>query len=65
MAKMSNRGPTKRFLINEMDRSVKRMLKLIEDEGDSFAKKAEIYIQKRPELISQVDMGGTRGGYSV
>ncbi|KAM0044641.1 putative protein Networked (NET), actin-binding (NAB) [Helianthus debilis subsp. tardiflorus] len=55
MAKMSNRGPTKRFLINEMDRSVKRMLKLIEDEGDSFAKKAEIYIQKRPELISQVE----------
>ncbi|KAK9065991.1 hypothetical protein SSX86_015393 [Deinandra increscens subsp. villosa] len=55
MAKMSNRGPTKRFLISEMDRSVKRMLKLIEEEGDSFAKKAEIYIQKRPELVHQVE----------
>ncbi|KAD6119930.1 hypothetical protein R6Q59_025966 [Mikania micrantha] len=55
MAKMSTRGPTKRFLISEMDRSVKRMLKLIEDDGDSFAKKAEIYIQKRPELVSQVE----------
>ncbi|XP_071714112.1 uncharacterized protein [Rutidosis leptorrhynchoides] len=55
MAKMSTRGPTKRFLISEMDRSVKRMLKLIEDEGDSFAKKAEIYIQKRPVLVSQVE----------
>ncbi|XP_076940381.1 uncharacterized protein LOC143609536 [Bidens hawaiensis] len=56
MAKMTNhRGPTKRFLITEMDRSVKRMLKLIEEEGDSFAKKAEIYIQKRPELVSQVE----------
>ncbi|KAK1412718.1 hypothetical protein QVD17_34185 [Tagetes erecta] len=38
-----------------MDRSVKRMLKLIEEEGDSFAQKAEIYIQKRPELVSQVE----------
>ncbi|XP_076910076.1 uncharacterized protein LOC143567570 [Bidens hawaiensis] len=55
MAKMTTRGPTKRFLITEMDRSVKRMLKLIEEEGDSFAKKAEIYIQKRPELVSQVE----------
>lgn len=55
MAKMSNRGMTKKFLIQEMDRSVKRMLKLIEEEGDSFAKKAEIYYQKRPLLVSQVE----------
>ncbi|KAI3678587.1 hypothetical protein L6452_37886 [Arctium lappa] len=54
MAKMSNRGMTKKFLIQEMDRSVKRMLKLIQEEGDSFAKKAEIYYQKRPLLVSQV-----------
>ncbi|KAI3869191.1 hypothetical protein MKW92_022483, partial [Papaver armeniacum] len=38
-----------------MDRSVSRMLKLIEEEGDSFAKKAEMYYQKRPELIAQVE----------
>lgn len=31
------------------------MLKLIEEEGDSFAKKAEMYYQKRPELIAQVE----------
>ncbi|XP_021278560.1 protein NETWORKED 4A-like isoform X2 [Herrania umbratica] len=38
-----------------MDCSVKRMLKLIEEYGDSFAKKAEMYYQKRPELISHVE----------
>ncbi|XP_058110688.1 protein NETWORKED 4B [Magnolia sinica] len=41
--------------LEEMDQSVKRMLKLIEEEGDSFAKKAEMYYQKRPELISHVE----------
>uniref|UniRef100_A0A6N2LM22 NAB domain-containing protein n=1 Tax=Salix viminalis TaxID=40686 RepID=A0A6N2LM22_SALVM len=39
----------------EMDQNVKRMLKLIEDDGDSFVKKAEMYYQKRPELISHVE----------
>ncbi|KAA8550451.1 hypothetical protein F0562_002135 [Nyssa sinensis] len=38
-----------------MDKSMKRMLKLIEEDGDSFAKKAEMYYQKRPELISHVE----------
>ncbi|MBA0735772.1 hypothetical protein Gogos_019587 [Gossypium gossypioides] len=38
-----------------MDRRVKHMLKLIEEDGDSFAKKAEMYYQKRPELVSQVE----------
>ncbi|OIV95665.1 hypothetical protein TanjilG_01459 [Lupinus angustifolius] len=38
-----------------MERNVKQMLKLIEDDGDSFAKKAEMYYQKRPELISLVE----------
>jgi len=38
-----------------MDRSVKRMLKLIEEDADSFAKKAEMYYQKRPELVALVE----------
>ncbi len=46
---------TKRSLISEMDQSMKRMMKLIEEDGDSFAKKAEMYYQKRPELISHVE----------
>ncbi|KHN30608.1 hypothetical protein glysoja_039789, partial [Glycine soja] len=40
---------------SEMDRSVKRMLKLIEEDADSFAKKAEMYYQKRPELVALVE----------
>ncbi|KAL8531301.1 hypothetical protein ACS0TY_008063 [Phlomoides rotata] len=38
-----------------MDQRVKQMLKLIEEDGDSFAKKAEMYYQKRPELIRLVE----------
>ncbi|XP_040991931.1 protein NETWORKED 4A-like isoform X2 [Juglans microcarpa x Juglans regia] len=41
--------------LEEMDQSVKQMMKLIEDDGDSFAKKAEMYYKKRPELISHVE----------
>lgn len=52
---MTNKKISKRSLTTEMDRSVKRMLKLIEEDGDSFAKKAEMYYQKRPELISLVE----------
>ncbi|KAK7305555.1 hypothetical protein VNO77_43461 [Canavalia gladiata] len=46
---------TKRSLTSEMERNVRQMLKLIEEEGDSFAQKAEMYYQKRPELISLVE----------
>ncbi|KAL6967832.1 hypothetical protein U1Q18_033642 [Sarracenia purpurea var. burkii] len=52
---MKNMKLTKRSLVADMDQSVKRMLKLIEEDGDSFAKKAEMYYQKRPELVSQVE----------
>lgn len=31
------------------------MLKLIEEDAESFAKKAEIYFQKRPELVANVE----------
>ncbi|KAL8141432.1 hypothetical protein V2J09_007453, partial [Rumex salicifolius] len=40
--------------MEEMDNSIGRMMKLIEDDGDSFAKKAEMYYKKRPELLSLV-----------
>ncbi|XVF20324.1 hypothetical protein REPUB_Repub11eG0188600 [Reevesia pubescens] len=52
---MTNKKITKRSLTAEMDRSVKQMLKLIEEDADSFAKKAEMYYQKRPELVSHVE----------
>ncbi|KAF9608651.1 hypothetical protein IFM89_010435 [Coptis chinensis] len=38
-----------------MDEKVKYMLKLIDEDGDSFAKRAEMYYRKRPELISFVE----------
>ncbi|KAK8942468.1 hypothetical protein KSP39_PZI009643 [Platanthera zijinensis] len=38
-----------------MDRLFKGMLKLIDEDGDSFAKKAEMYYHRRPELISHVN----------
>lgn len=42
-------------MISDMDQNVKRMLKLIEEDADSFAKKAELYFKKRPELFSLVE----------
>lgn len=41
--------------LEEMDKQVKDMLKLIEDDGDSFAKKAEMYYQRRPLLVTHVE----------
>lgn len=44
-----------KLLITEMDQLVKRVLKLIEEDADSFGKKAELYFKKRPELITLVE----------
>lgn len=41
--------------LEEMDKQVKEMLQLIEEDGDSFAKKAQMYYQKRPMLITHVE----------
>jgi hypothetical protein len=41
--------------LEDMDKQVKEMLRLIEDEGDSFAKKAEMYYQRRPLLVTHVE----------
>lgn len=42
-----------RFFLTEMDQSVKRMLKLIEEDGDSLTKSVEAS-QRKPELIANV-----------
>ncbi|MBA0736477.1 hypothetical protein Gogos_010028 [Gossypium gossypioides] len=39
----------------QLDSKTKAMLKLIEEDADSFAKRAEMYYKKRPELISLVE----------
>ncbi|KAK3163983.1 hypothetical protein QOZ80_1AG0011010 [Eleusine coracana subsp. coracana] len=41
--------------LEEMDKQVKEMLQLIEEDGDSFAKKAQMYYQRRPMLITHVE----------
>ncbi|KAJ7953519.1 Protein NETWORKED 2D [Quillaja saponaria] len=38
-----------------MEEKVQNALKLIEEDGDSFAKRAEMYYKKRPELVSFVE----------
>ncbi|CAI9111445.1 OLC1v1011666C1 [Oldenlandia corymbosa var. corymbosa] len=38
-----------------MEEKTQYMLQLIEEDGDSFAKRAEMYYKKRPELISFVE----------
>ncbi|KAF4402196.1 hypothetical protein G4B88_017708 [Cannabis sativa] len=38
--------------LQDMEEKVQIVLKLIEEDGDSFAKRAEMYYKKRPELIS-------------
>lgn len=39
----------------ELDEKTKAMLKVIEEDADSFAQRAEMYYKKRPELISMVE----------
>jgi seryl-tRNA synthetase len=39
----------------DMEEKVQKAIKLIEEDGDSFAKRAEMYYKKRPELISFVE----------
>ncbi|OMO97107.1 KIP1-like protein [Corchorus capsularis] len=40
----------------DLDRKISGILSIIvQDEGDSFAKRAEMYYQKRPELIQMVE----------
>ncbi|XP_044493273.1 protein NETWORKED 2D-like [Mangifera indica] len=41
--------------LQDMEEKVAYTLKLIEEDGDSFAKRAEMYYKKRPELISFVE----------
>ncbi|KAL7192601.1 hypothetical protein ACSBR2_024425 [Camellia fascicularis] len=40
--------------LQDMEEKVQTTLKLIQEDGDSFAKRAEMYYKKRPELINFV-----------
>ncbi|XP_022741299.1 protein NETWORKED 2D-like [Durio zibethinus] len=41
--------------LQDMEEKIAAVLKLIEEDGDSFAKRAEMYYKKRPELIYFVE----------
>ncbi|KAF5462672.1 hypothetical protein F2P56_018660 [Juglans regia] len=41
--------------LTDMDTKVKQMIKLIEEDADSFAMRAEMYYKKRPELMKIVE----------
>ncbi|KAK4434047.1 protein NETWORKED 1A [Sesamum alatum] len=41
--------------LKDMDGKVKSMIKLIEEDADSFARRAEMYYKKRPELMKLVE----------
>ncbi|URE43596.1 KIP1-like protein [Musa troglodytarum] len=41
--------------LTDMDSKIKEMIRLIEEDADSFAKRAEMYYKKRPELIKLVE----------
>ncbi|XP_039019447.1 protein NETWORKED 3A-like [Hibiscus syriacus] len=40
---------------NDMDTKINAILTIIVQDGDTFAKRAEMYYQKRPELIERVE----------
>ncbi|KAE8699492.1 Sodium/hydrogen exchanger isoform 1 [Hibiscus syriacus] len=50
----SKRSPWLHSTLSELEYKTKTMLKLIEEDADSFAQRAEMYYKKRPELISLV-----------
>ncbi|XP_008789995.2 protein NETWORKED 1A-like [Phoenix dactylifera] len=39
----------------DMDNKIKEMIKLIEEDADSFAKRAEMFYRKRPEIMKLVE----------
>ncbi|CAM8980741.1 unnamed protein product [Rhodiola kirilowii] len=53
--KNSKRSPWLQSTIEELDEKTKTMLRLIEEDADSFAQRAEMLYKKKPELISMVE----------
>ncbi|OVA15080.1 KIP1-like [Macleaya cordata] len=49
------RSPWLQSTLSELDEKTTAMLKVIEEDADSFAQRAEMYYKKRPELINMVE----------
>ncbi|XP_024995570.1 protein NETWORKED 3A-like isoform X2 [Cynara cardunculus var. scolymus] len=43
------------FTLSEFEKKVKKMLSLIEEDGDSFAERAEVFYKKRPSIIASAE----------
>lgn len=51
----TKRSPWLQSTLSELNEKTKAILKLIEEDADSFAQRAEMYYKKRPELVSMVE----------
>ncbi|CAL0302462.1 unnamed protein product [Lupinus luteus] len=51
----AKRSPWLQSTLAELTEKTKTMLKLIEEDADSFAQRAEMYYKKRPELLIMVE----------
>nr|KYP71624.1 hypothetical protein KK1_010891 [Cajanus cajan] len=51
----TKRSPWLQSTLSELNEKTTAMLKLIEEDADSFAKRAEMYYKKRPELVRMVE----------
>lgn len=43
-------------MFTELEENIEKILKLIEEDADSFAQRAEMYYKKRPELINMIEV---------
>ncbi|KAK9945576.1 hypothetical protein M0R45_011084 [Rubus argutus] len=51
----SRRSPWLQSTLAELEKNTEAMLKLIQEDADSFAQRAEMYYKKRPQLIGMED----------
>lgn len=51
----TKRSPWLQSTLSELNEKTTAVLKLIEEDADSFAKRAEMYYKKRPELVRMVE----------
>ncbi|KVH94429.1 protein NETWORKED 3A-like [Cynara cardunculus var. scolymus] len=52
---ITRKSPWLRSTLAELDEKTESMLKIIEEDADSFAERAEMYYKKRPELINLLE----------
>ncbi|XP_010457355.1 PREDICTED: protein NETWORKED 3A-like [Camelina sativa] len=51
----TNFSPWLHSTLSELDEKTKQMLRVVDEDADSFAARAEMYYKKRPELIAMVE----------